>query len=89
MTPEVSAKFGRHLEDDEFVGPGREPAIASELAQLGRDGQQRVGRGLVGEVLKFLLLANIAVTVGGRLVPEDVIGLIRYLCEHAASTTTA
>jgi hypothetical protein len=79
-----------------------------ELAQLGRDGQQRVGRGLVGEVLKFLLLANIAITVGGvvtyilpcgpiglssgaigRLVPEDVIGLIRYLREHAASTTTA
>jgi hypothetical protein len=25
----------------------------------------------------------------GRLVPEDVIGLIRYLREHAASTTTA
>jgi hypothetical protein len=23
----------------------------------------------------------------GRLVPEDVIGLIRYLREHAASTT--
>jgi hypothetical protein len=25
----------------------------------------------------------------GRLVPEDVIGLIRYLCEHAAPATPA
>jgi hypothetical protein len=25
----------------------------------------------------------------GQLVPEDVIGLIRYLREHAASATTA
>jgi hypothetical protein len=41
---------------------------------------------LAGDVASFAVPLAGAI---GRLVPEDVIGLIRYLREHAASTTTA
>jgi hypothetical protein len=43
----------RHLEDDEPVRPGGEPAFAPELAELAGDGHQCVRRCLVGQVLKF------------------------------------
>ena len=52
-TPEVPSDFGRHLEDDELVGPGREPALSPEVPELRGDGHQRIRRRLVGQVLEF------------------------------------
>src|SRR3954454_9255262 len=43
----------RYLEDDEFVRPGRETALATEPVDLRGDGQQRVGRRLMGQVVEF------------------------------------
>src|SRR5215470_2181518 len=53
VLPEVPADLVRHLEDDELVRPGGEPAFAPELPELAGDGHQRVRRGLVGQVLKL------------------------------------
>ena len=53
VLPEVPPDLGRHLEDDELVRPGGEPALAAELAELAGDGHHRVGRGLVGQVVKL------------------------------------
>jgi len=52
-TPEVPSDFGRHLKDDELVGPGREPALSPEVPELRGDGHQRIRRRLVGQVLEF------------------------------------
>ncbi len=53
MAPEVAPDLGRHLEDHELVGPGREPALAPELADFVSYGHQGVGRGLVGQVIEL------------------------------------
>jgi hypothetical protein len=53
VAPEVPPDLGRHLEDDELVRPGREPAVAAELPELARDGDQRVGSGLMSQVIQL------------------------------------
>ena len=53
MTPEVPSELGRYLEDDELVRPGREPALPPELPELAGNGDQRVRRRLVGQVIEF------------------------------------
>src|SRR6516165_7869215 len=44
VLPEVPPDLVRHLEDDELVRPGGEPAFAPELPKLASDGNQRVRR---------------------------------------------
>jgi hypothetical protein len=51
--PEALPDLGRHLEADELVRPGGEPALPVQLRQVAGDGQQRGGRGLAGEVVEF------------------------------------
>lgn len=136
----MASDFGRYFEDNELVGPGRELALAPELAKLGDDAQERlidigaqiVARSVGDEPATVKLIAKhdlefpvghsadtaaLAAATGafingervylqstrfvldpggrvvvsvyssgaiGRLVPEDVIGLIRHLREHAA-----
>ena len=53
MTPEVPPDFGRDLKHDKLVRPGREAALAAELAEFADDGQQRVGGGLIGEIIEL------------------------------------
>jgi hypothetical protein len=45
--------LGRDFDDDEFVYPGGEPALAAELSDLGGDSQQRIGRGLACQIIKL------------------------------------
>ena len=53
VPPEMPPDLGRHLEDDELIGPGREPALSTELPELAGNGNQRIGRRLIGEVIKL------------------------------------
>ena len=53
VAPEVAPELGRHLEDDELIRPGREPALTAELPELARDGHQRVGSGLMSQVIQL------------------------------------
>jgi hypothetical protein len=53
MPPEMPPDLGRHLEDDELVRPGGEPALPPELPQLAGDGYQCIGRRLVSQVIKL------------------------------------
>ena len=49
--PGAAAELDRGFEQGELVRPGREPALAAEVVELGEDGQQRVVGALLGEVL--------------------------------------
>jgi hypothetical protein len=53
VAPEVPPDLGRHLEDDELIGPGREPALSPELPELAGNRDQRIGRRLMGQVIKL------------------------------------
>jgi hypothetical protein len=53
MAPEMPPDLAGHLEDDELVRPGGEPALAAELADLGDDRQNRVSGGLVRQIVQF------------------------------------
>src|SRR5262249_44861620 len=52
VTPEVPPDLGRHLEDDELICPGREPALTPELPKLAGDGDQRVAGRLIHQTIK-------------------------------------
>ena len=71
VAPEVPPELGRHLEDDEFAGPGGELALAAELAELAGDGQQRVRRGLVGHIVQFGAGDGQPRPAPGGLAPRD------------------
>jgi len=49
----VPPDLGRYLEDDELIRPGHEPDLTPELPELARDGQQRIGRCLVCQVIEL------------------------------------
>jgi hypothetical protein len=49
----VPGELAGHLEDDEFVRPRGELALAPELIELGGDRQQRIRGGLISEVIEF------------------------------------
>jgi hypothetical protein len=53
VLPEVTAKFGRHFEDYELVGPRREAALTAELVDPVGNEQHRVGRGLMSQIIHF------------------------------------
>src|SRR5215471_8700199 len=53
VAPEVPPDLGRHLEDDELIRPGGEPALPPELAKLAGDGDQRISGRLVGQVIEL------------------------------------
>jgi len=53
VAPEVPPDLGRHLEHDELIRPGREPALATELPELGGNGDQRISGRLVGQVIEL------------------------------------
>src|SRR5262249_9846063 len=53
VTPEVPPDLGRHLEHDELISPGGEPALTSELAQLAGNRNQRISRRLIGQVIEL------------------------------------
>jgi hypothetical protein len=52
VPPHVLAQLGDHLEDDEPGGPGREPALATKVADLADDEEQGVGCGLAGQIIE-------------------------------------
>jgi hypothetical protein len=47
----MARRFGRHLEHHKLVGPGREPALNTELTEFGGEGTHRVGCGLMRQVV--------------------------------------
>jgi len=51
--PVVPAQLRRHLEDDEAVSPGGEPALAAKTVELPDDREHGVPCGLIGQVLEF------------------------------------
>jgi hypothetical protein len=53
MAPEMPPDLAGHLEDDKLARPGREPALAAELAELGDDRENRVRGGLVRQIVQF------------------------------------
>ncbi|AFP39654.1 hypothetical protein MSMEI_3191 [Mycolicibacterium smegmatis MC2 155] len=53
----------QHLEHDELVHPGGEPALAAVGAQFGENRQQRVGRSLMRHVVEFHTHRRCAATV--------------------------
>jgi hypothetical protein len=53
VAPEVPPDLGRYLEDDELIRPRREPALTPELPRLAGNGDQRVRRGLIGQVIEL------------------------------------
>jgi hypothetical protein len=54
VAPEVPPDLSRHLEHDELIRPGGEPALTSELAKLAGNRDQRISRGLIAEVVERL-----------------------------------
>src|SRR5262249_59692302 len=53
VPPEMPPDLGRHLEDDELIRPGREPALPPELAKLAGNREQRISRCLVGQIIQL------------------------------------
>jgi hypothetical protein len=51
--PEVSPDFRRQLENGELACPGRKAALASELLDLARNGEEGVTGGLIDEIIEF------------------------------------
>ena len=49
---QVPPDLGRHVEEHELVRPGREQALATELADLAGDSNQRVRSSLIGQVIE-------------------------------------
>ena len=53
VAPSVPGNLARDLEDHELVGPGREAAEPTELADLGQDVHHRVVGALLCDVVEF------------------------------------
>ncbi len=51
--PEVPTELTGYLQDRELICPDSEPVIPTELAELGRDGEQGIVGRLVGQVIQF------------------------------------
>jgi hypothetical protein len=45
--------LGRHLEHDELIRPGGEPALTPELAELAGNRHQCISCGLIGQVIEL------------------------------------
>src|SRR5215469_18714487 len=71
VTPKVPPDLGRHLEHYELIRPGGEPALTAELAELTGNRNQRISRGLIGQVIELGAAELQPRATPGDLTPRD------------------